>query len=79
MYRYYAIVTSEKNCSPKECIETYNQRGCDGERHFKEFDYDFNWTKLPFDNMEMNTVYMYAMLIPYILFNAVKKLQHFKN
>lgn len=72
MYRYYAIVTSEQNCSPKECIETYNQRGCDGEHHFKEFDYDFNWTKLPFDNMEMNTVYMYAMLVAYILFNAVK-------
>jgi hypothetical protein len=72
VYRYYAIVTAEKKASAKQCIETYNQRGCDGEHHFKEFDYDFNWTRLPFDNMAMNTIYMYAMLVAYLLFNAVK-------
>lgn len=71
-YRYYAIVTSDTKHTPLDCIETYNKRGCDGEHHFKEFDYDFNWNKLPFDNMEMNTVYMYAMLVAYLLFNAVK-------
>lgn len=71
-YRYYAIVTSDIAHTPLECIETYNQRGCDGEHHFKELDYDFNWNKLPFDNMEMNTIYMYAMLVAYLLFNAVK-------
>ena len=71
-YRYYAVVTSDNEHTPLECIELYNQRGCDGEHHFKEFDYDFNWTKLPFDNMEMNTVYMYAMLVAYLLFNTVK-------
>lgn len=72
-YRYYAIVTADKEKSPLECIQTYNQRGCDGEHHFEEFDYDFNWNKLPFDNMEMNTIYMYAMLVAYLLFNAIKK------
>lgn len=71
-YRYYAIVTSDKQKTPLECIQTYNQRGCAGEHHFEEFDYDFNWNKLPFDNMEMNTIYMYAMLVAYLLFNAVK-------
>ena len=71
-YRYYAIVTSDKQQSALDCITTYNQRGCEGEHHFKELDYDFNWNKLPFDNMEMNTIYMYAMLVAYLLFNAVK-------
>jgi hypothetical protein len=71
-YRYYAIVTSDNQNSPLECIEIYNQRGRDGEHHFKEFDYDFNWNKLPFDNMEINTVYMYAMLVAYLLFNTLK-------
>jgi hypothetical protein len=72
-YRYYAIVTSDKEQTALQCIETYNQRGCGGEHHFKELDYDFNWTKLPFDNMEINTIYMYAMLVGYLLFNAVKQ------
>lgn len=72
IYRYYAIVTSDKQQSALDCIKTYNQRGCDGEHHFKELDHDFNWNKLPFDNMEMNTIYMYAMLVAYLLFNAVK-------
>lgn len=71
-YRYYAVVTSDNEHTPLECIEIYNQRGCDGEHHFKEMDYDFNWNKLPFDNMEMNTVYLYAMLVAYLLFNMVK-------
>lgn len=71
-YRYYAIVTSDKDTSPLECINIYNQRGCDGEHHFEELDHDFNWNKLPFDNIELNTIYMYAMLVAYLLFNAVK-------
>ncbi len=71
-YRYYAVVTSDIEHTPLECIEIYNQRGCDSEHHFKEMDYDFNWNKLPFDNMEMNTVYLYAMLVAYLLFNTVK-------
>ena len=38
----------------------------------RELDYDFGWTKLPFDNMEMNTIYMYATIVGYLLFNAFK-------
>ena len=71
-YRYDAIVTSDTEASPLECINIYNQRGCDGEHHFEELDHDFNWNKLPFDNIEMNTIYMYGMLVAYLLFNAVK-------
>lgn len=71
-YRYYAIVTSDDTKSASDCIETYNGRGRDGEHHFGELDYDFNWNKLPFDNMEMNTIYMYAMIVAYLMFYAVK-------
>ncbi|GAB3013481.1 hypothetical protein GCM10027051_15880 [Niabella terrae] len=71
-YRYYAIVTSDKQSSPLRCIETYNQRGCDGAHHFKEPDHDFNFSKMAFDNMEINTIYLYAMLVCDSLFQKVK-------
>lgn len=72
-YRYSAIITSDRGSSPAGVLQIYNQRGCEGEHHFKELDEDFNWDKLPFDNMEMNTVYMYAMAVAYLLFNSVKR------
>lgn len=73
-YRYYAVVTNDPAAGTDalSCIEYYNQRGCDGEHHFKELDYDFGWNKLPFDNFEMNTIYLYATAIAYLLFNIFK-------
>lgn len=71
-YRYYAIVTSDTQTSPLECIHIYNQRGCEGEHPFEELDPDFNWNQLPFDNIEMNTIYMYGMRVAFLLFNALK-------
>ena len=70
---HHAILTSDKAAEEYILIDFYNQRGCYGEHHFKELDYDFGWNKLLFDNIEMNTVYLYAMLVAYLLFNAVKK------
>ena len=70
-YRYYAIVTND-SAAALSCIEFYNQRGCEGEHHFKELDHDFGWNKLPFDNMAMNTIYRYATAIAYLLFNVFK-------
>lgn len=70
-YRYYAVVTSD-NADALSCIEFYNQRGCEGEHHFKELDHDFGWNKLPFDNFEMNTIYLFATAIAYLLFNIFK-------
>lgn len=72
-YSFHTVVTSDTTSSPLQCILIYNQRGCKGEHHFKELDYDFDLNKLPFDTFEMNTVYMYAMIVSYILFNACKK------
>lgn len=72
-YAYYAIITNHTNNDALGIIECYNQRGCAGEHHFKELDYDFNWNKLPFDNMEMNTVFLYATMVGYLLFCACKQ------
>jgi len=54
-------------------IEFYNQRGCQGEHHFKELDYDFSWNKLPFNNFQLNTIYLYATTVAYILFQYIKQ------
>ena len=70
-YSYHALVTNDST-EPLSCIEFYNQRGCEGEHHFKELDYDFGWNKLPFDNFEMNTIYLYATAVAYLLFNIFK-------
>ena len=70
-YDYHAILTNDSG-EEMSVIEFYNQRGCQGEHHFKELDNDFGWNKLPFDNIEMNTIYMYATIIAYLLFNICK-------
>ncbi len=72
-YRYSAIVTSDSEATAFDVIEFYNQRGCQGEHHFKELDYDFSWNKLPFNNFQLNTIYLYATAIAYILFQYVKQ------
>src|SRR5665647_3057609 len=72
-YRYSAIVTSDNKATTLDVIEFYNQRGCQGEHHFKELDYDFSWNKLPFNNFQLNTIYLYATAVAYILFQYVKQ------
>ena len=72
-YRYYAVLTNDTAGDALSCIEFYNQRGCQGEHHFKELDYDFGWNHLPFDNFEMNTIYLYLSAIAYLLFNIFKQ------
>ena len=72
-YRYSAVVTSDTQATAPDVIEFYNQRGCQGEHHFKELDYDFSWNKLPFNSFQLNTIYLYATAIAYILFQYVKQ------
>lgn len=72
-YRYQSIVTSDTQSTPLEVIEFYNQRGCEGEHHFKELDHDFSWNKLPFHTFALNTIYLYATAIAYILFQFIKQ------
>jgi hypothetical protein len=70
-YDYHAVITNDPG-DPLEIIKFYNHRGCEGEHHFKELDYDFGWRKLPFDTIEMNTIYMYATIVAYLIFNIFK-------
>ncbi|MGH2645679.1 MAG: transposase, partial [Chitinophagaceae bacterium] len=72
-YDYHAVITSDEESAPLEVITFYNQRGCEGEHHFKELDHDFGWEKLPFETMEMNTVYMYMTMVGLLLFNTYKQ------
>lgn len=72
-YRYSAIVTSDTQAAALDVIEFYNHRDCEGEHHFKELDYDFSWNKLPFNNFQLNTIYLYATAIAYILFGYIKQ------
>lgn len=39
-YDYHAVITNDEQSTPKEVISFYNGRGCEGEHHFKELDYD---------------------------------------
>jgi hypothetical protein len=71
-YRYHAVITNS-TADPFTCIEFYNRRGCQGEHHFKEPDYDFSWNKLPFDNLAMNTIYLYATAVASVLFSIFKQ------
>lgn len=70
--RYYAVVTNDEHSSAAQRIAFYNQRGCEGEHHFKELDHNFGWNKLPFDNLVANTIYMYMTAVAYLLFNIFK-------
>lgn len=70
-YSYHAVITNDPG-KPLDIINFYNHRGCEGEHHFKELDYDFGWRKLPFDTIEMNTIYMYSTIVAYLLFNIFK-------
>lgn len=71
-YRYYAVVTNDHHSSAQQCIAFYNQRGCEGEHHFRDLDYDFGWNHLPFDNLAANTIYMYMTVVAYLLFHVFK-------
>lgn len=70
-YRYAAVLTNDE-AAPLSCVEFYNRRGCEGEHHFKELDYDFGWNHLPFNGFEMNTIYFYLTAVAYLLFRIFK-------
>ncbi len=72
-YKYYYIMTSNREMSTKEAITFYNNRGA-SENNFNELKNGFNWQRLPFSNMNENLVFLilsamskniYAYLIKY--------------
>lgn len=71
-YHYQAIITNDGNSSEKEVIEFYNQRG-DSEKSNCYLLNDFNLGRLPFMDMDTNTIYMYLMAMCATLFEWIKQ------
>jgi hypothetical protein len=72
-YTYYGIMTNNIAYSNKEIIEFYNDRG-DAENSNRYLLNDFNVHRLPFPDMDMNTVFMYLMAMCSVLFEWTKKI-----
>lgn len=70
-YNYYGIMTNNLLFSDQEIIEFYNQRG-NSENANKLLISDFNLTRLPFMDLDTNTVFMYFMAMCLILFEWTK-------
>lgn len=73
-YTYYGIITNNLIMSNKEIILFYNQRGNDSEIGNKNLLNDFNLSRLPFPDMDTNTVYMLLMAMCNVLFEFTKRL-----
>jgi len=78
-YNYYGIITNNSQMTNKELILFYNQRGNDSENGNKNILNDFNLKRLPFMDMDTNTVYMGLMAICSVLFEFTKQLLVFNN
>jgi hypothetical protein len=70
-YNYYGIITNNEHFTNQEVIEFYNQRG-DAENSNKFLINDFNLKRLPFMDLDSNTVFMYLMAMCSILFEWIK-------
>jgi hypothetical protein len=70
-YNYYGIMTNNLLFFEKEIIEFYNKRG-DSENSNKLLISDFNLARLPFMDLDTNTVFMYLMAMSLIIFEWTK-------
>jgi len=64
---YLFIITNDRKESEKSVIEFYNDRG-NSERLFDIQNNDFNWKKMPFSFLELNTVYLILMAICHVIY-----------
>lgn len=71
-YTYRSILTNNKKESNKEVVEFFNQRGGQ-EKNFAVLNNDFNWKKLPFSFLDVNTVFMFIGAIANNLFEYIKE------
>ncbi len=60
--KYRSILTNDRESTEKEVIEYYNQRGTE-EKEIDILNNDFGWSKMPFSNMNENTVFLIVMMI----------------
>lgn len=73
-YSYSSVITNDLISNELEVITFYNQRGDVSENYNKNLINDFNINRLPFMDLNTNTVYIGFMLISGILFEWNKKI-----
>ena len=73
-YSYSSIITNDLISSDLAVITFYNQRGDVSENYNKNLINDFNISRLPFMDLNTNTVYIGFMLLSGILFEWIKKI-----
>lgn len=71
-YTYYGIITNDLEMSNLEVIKFYNKRGNDSENNNKNLLNDFNIHRLPFMDLDTNTVYMGLMAVCSNIFEWIK-------
>ena len=71
-YTYYGIITNDLEMSNLEVIKFYNKRGNDSENNNKNLLNDFNIHRLPFMDLDTNTVYIGLMAVCSNIFEWIK-------
>jgi hypothetical protein len=71
-YTYYGIITNDMESSNLEVIIFYNKRGDDSENNNKNLLNDFNIHRLPFMDLDTNTVYIGLMAVCSTIFEWIK-------
>ena len=71
-YTYYGIITNDLETSNLDVIKFYNKRGNDSENNNKNLLNDFNIHRLPFMDLDTNTVYIGLMAVCSNIFEWIK-------
>lgn len=71
-YTYYGIITNNLEMSNLDVITFYNKRGNDSENNNKNLLNDFNIHRLPFMDLDTNTVYIGLMAVCSSIFEWIK-------
>jgi hypothetical protein len=69
-YIYRSILTNDLESTELEVIEYYNRRGTT-EKLFDVQNNDFGWTRMPFSDMNHNTVFLIVMAMAKNFYNVV--------
>ena len=69
-YKYRSILTNDWQCTEKEIIEYYNQRGT-SEKIFDIMNNDFGWKHLPFSFLHQNGAFMIIMAMIMNFYNYI--------
>ena len=73
-YTYYGIITNDLEMSDLDVIKFYNKRGNDSENNNKNLLNDFNIHRLPFMDLDTNSVYIGLMAVCSNIFEWIKQI-----